>query len=354
MQQLIGWFYNDGSKRKQQGIVSSDAIQNIIVPKSRSKGNRSHTNVQNFSATHYVELIKPKVDQELEQMRAQTGNGKLAKGAHLPVVVRVTKDIWESLPEDVKTDIRNKKEDEDLAQQKGIEGRKIIDEFPRYLTTICNNLHRQTNFAVSMIVGGWSETQQQIVVHGRFHAGENELGLPFNTAHQEYKTQWADIFGAFVSNYIKAECIQNPDVHPPVGPKKSLTPTQSSPIPGPSLSPALSCQSTDFAENPGAASVSVPLPALSLSSMGNMLASENDWSSYSPSASTGNIPPTSQVPSTGNMPPGVDIPSSPPTPQVPSTCNVPPSMNNPSSYNPSSTASSSNPVPSQTHTLTVV
>ncbi|KAK7450159.1 hypothetical protein VKT23_013042 [Stygiomarasmius scandens] len=231
--QLIGWFYNNATKRKQQGLVSDNTVQNIVsASSSHSKGTRSRTDIQNFSSTHYNELVKPKVDAELDRMCTESG-GKLAKGAHLPVVTRVTRDVWELLSDDVKREVKRKREEEDFDQKRGADGRKIIKEFPRYLNTICNKIRSETNFTVSVMVGGWDETEQQIVIHS-FHAGENELGLPFNVAHPEYKAQWSDAFGKFASSYIKGERIRNPNADPPVGPRKLPSPQLL--VPGPSHS----------------------------------------------------------------------------------------------------------------------
>ncbi|KAK7469961.1 hypothetical protein VKT23_001396 [Stygiomarasmius scandens] len=288
-QQLISWFYNDATKRKQQGSISNDTIQNIVsTSSSRSKGKRSHTDIQSFSSTHYNELVKPKVDFELEQLCAQSG-GKLVKGAHLPVVTRVTKDVWESLSEDTKREVKKKREEEEFNEKRGMDGRKIIKEFPKYLNTICNKICAETNFTVSIMVGGWDETEQQIVVHS-FHAGENELGLPFNVAHPEYKIQWSDVFGKFASSYIKAERIRNPNADPPVSPKKSPSSTQLTLV----LDPFHSAPSelpVQLASGPSPSTI--PSPSIS-SSSGPALSIEGP---HHPGTTSQSVPSASAIPS---------------------------------------------------------
>ncbi|THU93120.1 hypothetical protein K435DRAFT_799966 [Dendrothele bispora CBS 962.96] len=218
--QLDSWFYNDATSRKKKGTVSDKIIAKIT--KSPKKGSCTLTAIQKFSAEHYNSLVKPLVDQKLLALSAETPGGKLPKGSHIPIITQTTKEVWESLEDGAKEKFLKKSEEIEEDISVNTDGPKIIHDFLKYISTIGNQLRGATNWAVSILVGGWDDEQKQILTHA-FHAGENELGLLFCAANPLYQEHVLDPFSDFTAAYVKAERSKNPNAYPPVGPPKMAT-----------------------------------------------------------------------------------------------------------------------------------
>ncbi|THU94971.1 hypothetical protein K435DRAFT_860052, partial [Dendrothele bispora CBS 962.96] len=205
---------------KKKGTVSDKIMAKIT--KSPKRGSRNLTAIQKFSAEHYDSMVKPLVDQKLSALSAEAPGGKLPKGSHIPIITQTTKEVWESLEDEAKEKFLRKSEGKEENGSVNTDGPKIIHDFPKYLSTIGNQLRGTTNWAVSILVGGWDDDQKQILTHA-FHAGENEIGLPFCAANPLYQEQVLDPFSEFIATYVKAERSRNPNAYPPVGPSKMAT-----------------------------------------------------------------------------------------------------------------------------------
>ncbi|THU76146.1 hypothetical protein K435DRAFT_879632 [Dendrothele bispora CBS 962.96] len=235
--QLDSWFNNDATSRKKKGVVSDKIVAKIIKSsKAKGSGSRALTNIQKFSTEHYSTLVKPLVDQKLATLSANAPGGKLPKGSHIPIITQTTKEVWDSLDDDSKEKILQESQGKEDNKPLNSDGPKIIRDFPKYLSKIGNELKGTTNWAVSVLVGGWDDEQKQILTHA-FHVGENELGLPFCAANPLYQEQVLDPFSDFIANYVKAERLRNPNAHPPVGPPRNGTTSRSPSSASPNSSP---------------------------------------------------------------------------------------------------------------------
>ncbi|KAK7455777.1 hypothetical protein VKT23_010809 [Stygiomarasmius scandens] len=202
--QIHNWFYNHTRPAPDQDC---DIASLLLVPennkKSKSKSSRKKTQEEVFSKTFYATDIKPEVDAELERMRSHTTDGKLPKGASLPIVKRITHEKFLAATEDVKqqvallTEDHNKSETEEKSMTVDEENRKkFIAQLPEICPRIVEALHTATGWPVTLILGGEDENRE-IKTKG-YHAGKNLLGLSFKKAYPSYKTNVLDPFALFV------------------------------------------------------------------------------------------------------------------------------------------------------------
>ncbi|KAK7439547.1 hypothetical protein VKT23_017475 [Stygiomarasmius scandens] len=170
--------------------------------KSKSSGTRKKTQEEIFSKTFYAAEIKPEVDAELDRIRSNTADGKLPKGANLPIVKRITHEKFLAATEEVKSQVAQLAQDYNKVEAEG--GEALVDEESRkkfivQLADICPRiveaLHMATGWPVTLILGGQDENKE-IKTKG-YHAGKNLLGLSFKKAYPGYKTNVLDPFALF-------------------------------------------------------------------------------------------------------------------------------------------------------------
>ncbi|KAK7434025.1 hypothetical protein VKT23_020424 [Stygiomarasmius scandens] len=242
--QIDSFFYNDLTKRLKTSTVTKKSVDTILEGKGSKS--RSLSAVQTFSKDNYSAVIKPAVDRRIAEMKAQSVDGKLKRGAHLPVIKQVTQDLFDALGDEAKGEFVQKASKAREEKMKPVDTDGVDKDFVAnmegYIVNLANRVHQKSGFACSILVGGFTEATGEIVIYVH-HAGEDIHGLPFCDANPDYPKHWTDKFTNFVVDYHKAELNRAGASSPfdsssqPAG--SSIEDSPSNPPAIPSLSPPL-------------------------------------------------------------------------------------------------------------------
>ncbi|KAK7442566.1 hypothetical protein VKT23_016164 [Stygiomarasmius scandens] len=235
--QLYSWYYNNHSSTNVSSPVN--ALANLVAPlnKEKTKKKRALTSVQVFSKEFYDSEVKPLVEKELENMRENSEGRKLSRGAHLPVIARLTNEAWEGASESVKAEVEKKRLEllEENEEDDTVDEDDVIDQLPAIVEQFIKSI-RQLDWTVSVFIGGMNRRQGQVTTSA-FHAGENRAGLSFDESLSDYKERITDPFSAFVKDFYRGLKSQSPQAPIPTQSSEAEPASPTVPLPAPSPYP---------------------------------------------------------------------------------------------------------------------
>ncbi|KAK7445773.1 hypothetical protein VKT23_014769 [Stygiomarasmius scandens] len=179
--QLYSWFYNNHSGTNVSS--SANALTNLVAPLNKEKMMKKHalTSVQVFSKVFYDSKVKPLVEKELENMQGISEGGKLPQGAHLPVIARLTNEVWEAASESVKAEVEKKRLEllEEDEEDNTVDEDEIIDRLPAIVEQFTSSI-RQLNWTVSR-----GREQSGAFVKDFYQGLQSQAPVPAQSSDQE-------------------------------------------------------------------------------------------------------------------------------------------------------------------------